>query len=103
MVPWAERLGIAKAGTLAEKLETRLVGTSVVPRAERLEIVKAGKSAATLETRWVGSCVTKTIQNQDCPNQRRKVTKMRHQNMQVNSQRVLVDDPDVNGIEDTSC
>ena len=44
--------------------------------------------------------ITKTTQNQLCPNQRSQVTKMRHQNMPVNCQRVLrADVPVVNGFE----
>ena len=47
--------------------------------------------------------ITKTTQNQLCPNQRSQVTKVRYQNMPVHGQRVLwADVPAVNRFQGTS-
>ena len=47
--------------------------------------------------------ITKTTQNQLCPNQRSQVTKTRHRNMPVNCQRVLwADAPAVDRFQGTS-
>ena len=85
LCPWDISTAISPMAGISEKRVKVIVGTSRKSR-------KIGQHR-----------ITKTTQNQLCPNQRSQVTKMRHQNMPVHCQGMhRADVPAVNRFEGTS-